>query len=554
MTLHITNRGSNFFIIFCIVVSFSVVFSGPIWDIDFWWHLATGKYILENKELPEVDPFSDILPYISLDSDVTLKGYWLAQVIFFLVFKAASLYGIIALRALILLAILLLTYLWAKRNKCNNSIALFLVILAGLFSMHYPTGERPQLFSFFFAPLMVFLLEGFRENNINQKNNLLIFILLPLTMLLWANCHRGFVLGAALLAIYWGSETIKILFKKNPLDKNKFVELTLIIFLTIIASFINPATYKSYLFTLKFQGSALQQITSEYLSPLTLPVYGTGFWPYWAYLFITFFVFVFTYKKIDLTRGIITLFLTLISLTAVRYVPFFIYITIPFTAKQATLLIENRPQLGKVIKRIVPPILALAMIFIAVSGYENRLGKALEHPVKKYRFPEKAILFIKQHSPQGKLFNHFEWGGYLIWELYPKYKTYIDGRNLNSIALRDSIYMIWDTPVAQPLFERYGINIIIIPGIDPFTGELYTIVNQLFRDNQWHLVYRDEISLIFIRGQENDPLIKKLSMPKIEAYDQIIMQGTLMLNSGMKSPYLWQALETAYRVKRMHQN
>lgn len=114
------------FTVLCIIVTFSIIFSGPIWDIDLWWHLATGKYIAENKKLMEEDPFSYTSnQYISPDRDIVLKGYWLGQIIFFLTFKLSGLYGIIILRTLLLISIFLLIYVWSKKIQCNEAITLY---------------------------------------------------------------------------------------------------------------------------------------------------------------------------------------------------------------------------------------------------------------------------------------------------------------------------------------------------------------------------------------------------------------------------------------------
>ncbi len=538
-------------IVLCLVVFLFIIFSVPVWDIDFWWHLATGKYIVEHKTLPETDPFSYTSgQHISAGREIILEGYWLAQVIFFLAFKLAGLYGIITLRASILIVTFLLIYVWAKKNKADAPVILFFIVLTGWF-LTYFTGERPQLFSFFFVTFTVFLLESFRERNIKKKNNLWIFFLLPVVMLAWANCHGGFVLGTAIMTLYWCTEFVKILLRKNQSDKRYFRQLALLIIIAATVSFINPATYKIYFFTLKLQGSVLQQRTSEYLSPLAFPVYGAAVWPYWAYLSITIATFILSRKKIEATHTVITLFLAMISLSAFRYIPFFVYITIPYTAMYVTLLIKDRPRLHGVVNSAGLPILIVIMAYISVSGYNDSLGKSIKHPIKEYRFPEKAASFIKHYSPRGNLFNHFNWGGYLIWELSPEYKVFIDGRALNLIAFRDYTYMLWDIPEARQLFDRYGINTVIIQAISPFTGELYTIVNYLVRDSQWHLVYIDETSLIFIRGSENAAIIRTFSIPKTEAYNQVIMQATRLLNSGIKNIHVQQALDTAYKAKSL---
>jgi hypothetical protein len=43
------------------------------------------------------------------------------------------------------------------------------------------------------------------------------------------------------------------------------------------------------------------------------------------------------------------------------------------------------------------------------------------------QYPAGAVEYVRQHHPPGPLFNHFNWGGYLIWAL-PEYPVGMDGR------------------------------------------------------------------------------------------------------------------------------
>ena len=40
------------------VVCFLTFLKVDLWDYDFWWHIATGRYIVETGSLPDKDPFS----------------------------------------------------------------------------------------------------------------------------------------------------------------------------------------------------------------------------------------------------------------------------------------------------------------------------------------------------------------------------------------------------------------------------------------------------------------------------------------------------------------
>ena len=46
----------SFILLFLVFINKYLSYS--LWDYDFWWHISTGRYIVENHHLPESDPFS----------------------------------------------------------------------------------------------------------------------------------------------------------------------------------------------------------------------------------------------------------------------------------------------------------------------------------------------------------------------------------------------------------------------------------------------------------------------------------------------------------------
>lgn len=109
--------------------------------------------------------------------------------------------------------------------------------------------------------------------------------------------------------------------------------------------------------------------------------------------------------------------------------------------------------------------------------------------------------------------------------------------------------MLWNTPEREGLFEFYKIKIIIIPGLQPLTGEMYDLVDILIKDDRWSLVFVDNDAMVFLRGRENEEVIRKYAIPKIEAYNQVISQGNNLIRLGLNNHYVWQALARAYMGK-----
>ena len=100
----------KYFALAAILITFLGFFATRIWDVDFWWHISSGKYIVETRSLPDSDPFSVYTTAGARDNTI-LKSNWLGQVILFQVFNDFGEDGVILLKAAILTICLLIVYL-----------------------------------------------------------------------------------------------------------------------------------------------------------------------------------------------------------------------------------------------------------------------------------------------------------------------------------------------------------------------------------------------------------------------------------------------------------
>ena len=82
------------------------LFSREVYDSDFWWHLRTGQYIVGKRALPFPDPFAwttarapDAYPGEALTRRFNLTHEWLAQVVFYAVWRTGGIPAIVAARA-----------------------------------------------------------------------------------------------------------------------------------------------------------------------------------------------------------------------------------------------------------------------------------------------------------------------------------------------------------------------------------------------------------------------------------------------------------------------
>jgi hypothetical protein len=114
--------------------------------------------------------------------------------------------------------------------------------------------------------------------------------------------------------------------------------------------------------------------------------------------------------------------------------------------------------------------------------------------MEKARFPLRAAAFLDAKQLPAPLFNSYDFGGYLIWKLYPRYRVYIDGRaDLYGDAFIENFIQIYRVDVdPRPLLDRAGIRTIIV---EPRSN----LATFLRTQSKWNRVYEDPVAVIFSR-------------------------------------------------------
>jgi len=106
--------------------------------------------------------------------------------------------------------------------------------------------------------------------------------------------------------------------------------------------------------------------------------------------------------------------------------------------------------------------------------------------------PYEAVEFIKSERLPGPIFNSYNWGGYLIFKLWPDYPVYIDGRTDlydDAFIRRYLSVMVADEGWEQILIDD-GINLILIENNS-------TLAKFLRLNPAWCQLYGNEKAVIF---------------------------------------------------------
>lgn len=488
------------------------LFSRPIEDGDFFWHLRTGEWIAQHKSLPAHDPFSYTVeaanPFRPDSGRVPfiLKQYWMGQLALHGIWNLAGSVGIVALRTLLYTAVVAFAYLWMRRLK-SGALPLFLAILIAHLLSAYP-NERPQLFSFLFMPLVLFLLERLRSEVASVPR--LTGAVLASLMLLWANTHGAYLLGMALVCIYLGVHLALALAGREKFN-GPLVGFGLLACLVTLANPNGWGAFVEFIHTLPTYAQGVE----ENITPFSAALSDGEYFPaYWAFLLLTLTTLVLKFREIRPVHFVVLAALVLLSLSGLRHMPYLLL--------AAPLLVFCWPEIpwGK-----WSGIAVIALLVFCVATADFR--QALQFRTAR-GFPEKAVAFIDQTKPAGRIFNFYDWGGYLLWYL-PEYPVFTDGRGLVEEIVGQHDTAMWEGGW-QGILDSYEVNIVLIPGLSQYSGRVYPLALNLYRDAHWHLVYRDEVALVFVReGAENTEVIARYALPKHELHRHIVARVDWLL-------------------------
>lgn len=143
---------------------------------------------------------------------------------------------------------------------------------------------------------------------------------------------------------------------------------------------------------------------------------------------------------------------------------------------------------------------AVVMLIIAsgVVCVRRDLSEFRLQEVVAAEFPASAA-FVGEHKYTGPLYNHFDWGGYLLWRL-PRVPVIVDGRgNVHGDKRVIDIHETWIGKQKWSSDPDLAASRLIIAGIE------FPLASLLRMDSRFELVYEDKIAVVFIaRSQSAD--------------------------------------------------
>ena len=491
-------------------------------DTDAFTHLNLGREIFNHKGFPAKELFN----YPSLENTFS-NPEWLFGLVLYLAYLLLDITGVILLKAGIITLTFYILLKDSLLSQKNLFVSIAILFVTAIF-MRYRFVERPDIALMLFLSFNIYCLNAYV-----QENKPYIYVL-PFVQMLWANIHPSislmtipfiaFIAGGFFQRVIQDRFGYQYLF--TPSYRQIFI-MAVVFAASILASLINP--YTSAQLT-----APASLITSNWwmdevieLKPPTWDIWKSPF--IFSAIILGSFLPAIVKKRISLIHLIMVLPFIYIGLSGIRFVFLIGLVGGPMIVRNINTILAEGTWEGlqrlKSYKVAVPRLihagtgigLAAVILFATIFTISGRGPFKLQDKIFGLRIgyeqlPEGALKYLDEKGIYGRLFNTFQWGGYITWRDYPKRMTFVDGRGAISSDLLESIGKARFQPdVLNNLSEKYGFEWVLLH-YNPIVSKTLQSKNPdvdlgLFAaPKDWALVYWDDISMVYLKRTSKSTL------------------------------------------------
>ncbi|MGH9939985.1 MAG: hypothetical protein ACREAM_27400 [Blastocatellia bacterium] len=489
-------------------------------DSDTGWHIRAGELILETRAAPQRDPFSHTMAgrewfaweWLTDSGMAVLHRYW-------------GLAGVVAAAALVLLASYAALYWMMTRWGADAIVAFAVTIFAAMCGIVHWLA-RPHVISIVLMTVWYVAVEDFRRShNRGDKEGgrgRWIFFL-PLLIALWANLHGAFVATFPVLAVYAIGEWAEFASRGEWWSARlRRVLRTYVVVgaLSAVAAIATPYGVRLYGHLWRYlTDTKLLSTISEFQSPNFHTLDG-------KLIEILLLLGAIAAANAIRRRRFVEVGLFVLwghmTLRSERHVTLAVVMLAPIIAEQFSALISEfvdrlvaggagvakavraardwyRELMGIDRQLTGAFVSAAVFVFVIAATGAGLTGGVLPTHFNPNRFPSAAADFILRTNPEGQfhgnLYSSDQFGGYLIYRLYPRFKVFVDGRSdfyRQGSVLDDYDKIATVKPQWSELLDKYDISWMTLRRDEPLA--LIALAS-----GRWQSVYEDSLTQILIR-------------------------------------------------------
>ncbi len=454
-----------------------IAFSTAI-DPDLWGHVRFGGDIVEDSALQSHDPYS-------FTSDRAWVNHeWLAEVVMYGAFAAGGGAGLVALKMMIVAAVVgcVLLLFRGRAWRPSDHDFLITVLLYGTLTRYQLV--RPQLFSLLLFTALLLVL------TMADRGRRAVLLAVPVLFAAWANFHGGYIVGLGVLAV-WSA----VRFLQSP---HHWRALLGVMSGAVLATLLTPYGVDLWRFLWQTVGLSRPGIVDW------MPVYGDPhlFLP-WLLVVVTALVALWRVRgRVDPAAVGIAAMLCVAAVRVSRIDAFFTIGVVMLLgpafgrAPVSTARLPGwRPWVaGTAVLMFLSATLASAGRAVCID-VEPALPKGWVRQFFPIRPPSlsvpepEAAAFLR--NLRGRMLTFFDWGEYSIWHL-PNLKVSMDGRR-ETVYSNELIeaHLAFYFGSSTALVHRLNPDVIWIPRDLPVVARL--------EQEGWRASFRGPVSTVLVR-------------------------------------------------------
>jgi hypothetical protein len=478
-------RIGTFPVVVCSFVVLKVFYLSipQIGDNDIFWHLRNAQFMVANHGFPSVDTYS-----FTVYGARWLDYEWLSELAYYGVFRVLHWQGIFLLTT-ILLALISCGIYYLAFLRSGDPLAAGVATILGTGLMGVGFGPRMHDLGWFCFLAIFLILQKFRSSHRSP------IWAIPILFCVWANVHGSWPFGLIVFGIVFLGGLIPSnlgRFEAAPWSRVQRKKLLVVGTSSITALFINPFGYRLLVYPADlFLHQPLNLAVVQEWAPLN---FGSGPGAWFA---VTISLLVLTAIFRDIRWRIEDLLLTILLLycglsharmlfPAGMILPFVLAPGLKGLSTYGTPG-DSPDRQGLNLVLVGGVILGMLFLFPSERKLEQEIADA---------YPSHAIEFLRARGDSNRLFNEFDWGGYIGW-IMPEQRVFIDSRTdifEHRGVLRDFLDVEGLNQPAK-ILKRYEIDSVLIRPNCPLDG-------WLSRQSSWSLAYKDPASVIYTRASQ----------------------------------------------------
>jgi hypothetical protein len=463
-------------------VWFTIHYRG-VYDPDIWWHMRAGEWVLQNHTVPRTNFLSTAgygKPWVlySWIFDITVAG----------LYRMFGLLGPIILYP-VAMSLLIAAMLWLLTGKFGVTFPKRVLVMALSVAALAPVcSPRPGLCSVLFLVVELNILVHSRQTHSSR-----IAFVLPFLFALWANVHVQFVYGLFVLGFFAVEPLIEPVLQRIQgtlgNERRPAGRGFLLLSICILATLANPYFLQLYEVIL---GLVRQTGQYRYISELQPPTFHS-FGSVAELLLILFAWAALIYRRYF--RWIPVCFLlvgTVFAFRTVRDVWFGVLAAV-FAIGVSSMRADT--QLFRPTRWMLPAVASLTLMGSFFIAKAHPLSRAELWKDTAEEFPVAAVDFIKRQGLAGPLYNDWNWGGFLIWDL-PTIPVYVDSRtNIAGDEILERTIAVWSGAgdwASDPAVANARLII---------ANPTNALTSLLRLDTRFQVAYEDGVVVVFVSSQ-----------------------------------------------------